>query len=134
MLLFSEPRKKASIGVKGIGAGAGFWDGCGGVLLLREVELLELQCAELFELTHVEGEVFGSHVLLEGSLVLPCFADHENVGTGGAFKGVVSHISLVLERCGGQGDGGLKGFVVLALFGLEETIESEHKCFCMLGF
>ena len=95
---------------------------CGVLWCLGKSELLELECAELFELAYIEFEVVGGHVLFKRSLVLPCFANHEHVGAGRALKGVVSNVALVLQRSGGQGNSGLQGLVILALVGLEKTV------------
>ena len=66
---------------------------------------------------------------LESGLIGPRFANHEHVGARGALEGVVGNAACVLTRSGGQGQGGLEGFFVLTLVGLEETVQSQHGRF-----
>ena len=50
-----------------------------------ELELLKFQESEALQATHILGEVGSLAVLLQGSLVLPGLAYHEDIRTGGTW-------------------------------------------------
>ena len=70
----------------------------------------------------------------EGFLALPCLAEHEDVLACGTLENVIADHALVLLRLGSEQNGGLQGFIVLALLGLEETIQSNHNVIYNLRF
>ena len=68
-----------------------------------------------------------SIVGIERCLVGPRLDEGEYIGARGALEYVIGNHASVALRLGNQGDGCLQGAVVLTLFRLEKTIQSNHN-------
>ena len=63
----------------------------------------------------------------EGIGIGPRLAKHEDVGAGAAFKNIVRHAAGVLLAGRSEGQCHLKGSIILAFVGLEETVDTNHE-------
>jgi len=63
-------------------------------------------------------------VFCKGFFALPCLAEHENIFASCTLENVVANHAFVLLSLGCEQDGCIEGFAVLALLGLEKTIQS----------
>ena len=63
----------------------------------------------------------------EGSGIGPRLAKHEDIGAGTAFKHIILHAAGVLLAGCSEGQCHLKGSIILAFVGLEETVDTNHE-------
>lgn len=89
-----------------------------------QLQLLDFHLATASDDADALLELGCGFVLFEGFLALPRLAEHEYVLTCGTFKDIIGNHAFVLLRLGSKQDGCFKGLIVLALLGLEKTIQS----------
>ncbi len=96
---------------------------------MSSLELFDLRLAALANDADVFPEGIGGRVGGKASLVLPCFAEHENAGARCTLANVAGDATGVRERLADESFRGGNRLGVAAFPSLEETVVTYHEGF-----